>query len=269
MTRAHLLDRLIGDTMPALGTAADVQAFEASAPYDERIAAQSTYEALRLGMQRDPQAAGAALPGQGRARSDAADPEPCRVLCQGHAVGQPLRQLRRRHAGRGQLPAAAAAAELLRPVRRPGGRHRQPGESAAVGGAAGRDPARGRHQGAGHRRPAAGQRHLGQGAADQGQPAAAEGGAGDPRPGRRSAGRLRLRRAAAPPSVRPAGQRPADRGAGHRRLLPHRRHHRHAEAGAPQPCQPGLPGLGAAPDAADRRAAPSCAACRCSMWAVR
>ena len=57
MTRTHLLDRLIGDTMPALGTHAEVQAFESSAPYSERIAAQSTYEALRLGMQRDPQAA--------------------------------------------------------------------------------------------------------------------------------------------------------------------------------------------------------------------
>jgi fatty-acyl-CoA synthase len=56
MTRTHLLDRLIGDTMPALGTHAEVQAFESSAPYSERIAAQSTYEALRLGMQRDPQA---------------------------------------------------------------------------------------------------------------------------------------------------------------------------------------------------------------------
>jgi len=56
MTRAHLLDRLIGDTMPPLGTDAELKAFEASAPYDQRIAAQSTYEALRLGMLRDPQA---------------------------------------------------------------------------------------------------------------------------------------------------------------------------------------------------------------------
>jgi fatty-acyl-CoA synthase len=56
MTRAHLLDRLIGEAMPALRTAAEIQAFEASAPYGERIAAHSTYEALRLGMQRDPQA---------------------------------------------------------------------------------------------------------------------------------------------------------------------------------------------------------------------
>lgn len=57
MTRAHLLDRLIGDTMPALRTDADVKALETSAPYDERIAARSTYDALRLGMQRNPQAA--------------------------------------------------------------------------------------------------------------------------------------------------------------------------------------------------------------------
>ena len=56
MPRAHLLDKLIGDTMPALRNAADVAAFEAAAPYAERIAAPSTYEALRLGMQRNPQA---------------------------------------------------------------------------------------------------------------------------------------------------------------------------------------------------------------------
>ena len=49
MTRAHALDRLIGDSLPALRSAADVQAFEASAHYEERIAAQSTYEALQLG----------------------------------------------------------------------------------------------------------------------------------------------------------------------------------------------------------------------------
>jgi fatty-acyl-CoA synthase len=49
MNRAHVLDRLIGTQMPALRSTADVQAFEASAPYEARIAAQSTYQALQLG----------------------------------------------------------------------------------------------------------------------------------------------------------------------------------------------------------------------------
>jgi fatty-acyl-CoA synthase len=49
MTRAHALDRLIGASLPHLRSAADVQAFEATARYEERVAAQSTYEALQLG----------------------------------------------------------------------------------------------------------------------------------------------------------------------------------------------------------------------------
>ena len=56
MPRAHLLDRLIGAELPALRTAADLAAFEAT-PYAERIAAQSTYEALQLGAAHDPGAA--------------------------------------------------------------------------------------------------------------------------------------------------------------------------------------------------------------------
>lgn len=49
MPPAHALDRLIGDALPTFRTAADVQAFEASATYEDRIAAQSTYEALQRG----------------------------------------------------------------------------------------------------------------------------------------------------------------------------------------------------------------------------
>ena len=56
MVRKHLLDRMIGDTWPDLGTDAGLQAFEAT-PYDERIAARSTYEAVQLGAARDPAAA--------------------------------------------------------------------------------------------------------------------------------------------------------------------------------------------------------------------
>ena len=55
MTPAHLLDKLIGSEMPPLRNNADVLAFEAT-PYAERIAAQSTYEALQLGAARDPDA---------------------------------------------------------------------------------------------------------------------------------------------------------------------------------------------------------------------
>jgi len=51
-----LLDRLIGDSMPVFRNAEDVRAFEAGSSYAERIAAASTYEALRLGAARDPQA---------------------------------------------------------------------------------------------------------------------------------------------------------------------------------------------------------------------
>jgi fatty-acyl-CoA synthase len=43
-----LLDRVIGDSFPSLATAADIRAFE-SVPYVERIAAASTFDAIKLG----------------------------------------------------------------------------------------------------------------------------------------------------------------------------------------------------------------------------
>lgn len=55
MAQFHLLDRLMGAERPDLSTGALLRAFEAT-PYDERIAAQSTYEALQLGAARDPDA---------------------------------------------------------------------------------------------------------------------------------------------------------------------------------------------------------------------
>jgi fatty-acyl-CoA synthase len=55
MTRSHLLDRLIGEQMPVFAGDVDVRDFEAT-PYAERIAAASTYEALRLGAAHDPAA---------------------------------------------------------------------------------------------------------------------------------------------------------------------------------------------------------------------
>ena len=54
--RAHVLDKLIGGELPRFETMAQVAAFEASAPYAERVAAQSTYQALQLGAALDPQA---------------------------------------------------------------------------------------------------------------------------------------------------------------------------------------------------------------------
>jgi len=55
MTGVHPLDRLIGDDWPDLSTDAKLRAFEAT-PYDERVAARSTYEALQLGAARAPDA---------------------------------------------------------------------------------------------------------------------------------------------------------------------------------------------------------------------
>jgi fatty-acyl-CoA synthase len=55
MSRLHLLDRLIGDAWPVFASEAQLRAFEAT-PYAARIAAQSTYEALRLGAAHDPEA---------------------------------------------------------------------------------------------------------------------------------------------------------------------------------------------------------------------
>ena len=48
MSRAMLLDRFIGNSFPGLASAADVRAFE-GVPYSERIAAASTFDAIKLG----------------------------------------------------------------------------------------------------------------------------------------------------------------------------------------------------------------------------
>ncbi|OGB03656.1 MAG: acyl-CoA synthetase [Burkholderiales bacterium RIFCSPHIGHO2_12_FULL_69_20] len=53
---AHVLDRLIGAELPRFATPADVAAFEAQAPWDQRVAAQSTYQALQLGAAINPDA---------------------------------------------------------------------------------------------------------------------------------------------------------------------------------------------------------------------
>jgi len=55
MAGIHLLDRLIGDEYPTFAADADVRAFE-QVPYADRIAAQSTYDAIRLGAALNPDA---------------------------------------------------------------------------------------------------------------------------------------------------------------------------------------------------------------------
>jgi fatty-acyl-CoA synthase len=53
-TRAHVLDKLIGSEVPRFESMEQVRAFEALAPYAERVAAHSTYEALQLGASVNP-----------------------------------------------------------------------------------------------------------------------------------------------------------------------------------------------------------------------
>jgi fatty-acyl-CoA synthase len=55
MPGIHLLDRRIGNDYPTFATDAELRAFEAT-PYAERIAVQSTYEALKLGAAHNPDA---------------------------------------------------------------------------------------------------------------------------------------------------------------------------------------------------------------------
>src|SRR4051794_10555857 len=55
MKHLHLLDRVIGSEWPSLATEAQQRELEA-VPYDERVAAKSTYEAIALGAAHDPQA---------------------------------------------------------------------------------------------------------------------------------------------------------------------------------------------------------------------
>ena len=55
MAGLHLLDRIIGGEYPSFATDAEVRCFE-EVPYPDRIAAASTYEALRLGAAHKPDA---------------------------------------------------------------------------------------------------------------------------------------------------------------------------------------------------------------------
>src|ERR1700748_2832620 len=69
MPGVHLLDRVIGSEYPSFATDAEVRAFEQT-PYADRIAAQSTYDALKLGAAHN----GDAPALQFLANADPADP---------------------------------------------------------------------------------------------------------------------------------------------------------------------------------------------------
>src|SRR3569623_1758748 len=56
----HLLDTKIGAARPDLGTQAAQREFE-SVPFDERIAAKSTYDVIRIAAHADPQEPGTTL----------------------------------------------------------------------------------------------------------------------------------------------------------------------------------------------------------------
>ncbi|HUN50254.1 MAG TPA: AMP-binding protein, partial [Candidatus Sulfotelmatobacter sp.] len=55
MAGIHSLDRIVGNEYPIFASDADVRSFE-RVPYAERIAAQSTYDAIKLGAARNPDA---------------------------------------------------------------------------------------------------------------------------------------------------------------------------------------------------------------------
>src|SRR3569623_1780192 len=56
MAGIHALDRLNGDANPEFATDAEVRAFE-QGPYADRIAAESTYDAIMFGAARNPDGA--------------------------------------------------------------------------------------------------------------------------------------------------------------------------------------------------------------------
>ena len=194
--RANWLE-CIGETLPRLASAAEVEAFEHT-PYVERIAAQSTYEALQVAAAQDGDAPALIC-------LKNADPdEPAQTVSYARLmerVTQAANLFGSLGVGPGDvvsvmlplLPQAwyallgAQAAGIANPV--------NPLLSARR---LRRDPARRQHQGAGRPGAAAGHRHLGQGAARQGGLAGAHGGRRRARHG--GGGRDRVRHRARMPS---------------------------------------------------------------------
>ena len=194
MRGLHPLDRTIGTEWPVLGSDADVRAFEAT-PFAERIAATNTYEALRLGAARDPDAAALLfLPN--------ADPDETPAAVSHREFFGRVTQVANMLHGLGVGPGDVVS--LLLPLLpqsfcalfgAEAAGHREPGQSAARGRTDRRHPARREDQGADRARPAAGHRHLEQGRTHPRTAAGPEGDRRRPRRGRRGERRPCIRRA--------------------------------------------------------------------------
>ncbi len=163
----------------------------------------------------------------------------------------------------GVLPAAQPAADPLRDLGRRGCRDRQCDQPAAGAGAHRRADPRLQHPGAGdpgavpRHRPVAEGRRPARAVAGavrdrrgrSGQPVAGAAARGAQGPARAAAGgRAGLRYADRRLPGRPPGERTGDPSGRRRFLFPHRRHHRHAEAGAAQPLQRGGDGRDHGPE---------------------
>ncbi len=244
MRGLHPLDRMIGTEWPALGSDADVRAFEAT-PYAERIAATQHLRGAAPRRRPRPGCRGAAVPAERRSGREPAARQPPRVLRPPDAGRQHAARPRRRPGRRRQPAAAAVAAELLRAVRRRGGRHREPGQSAARGRPDRRHPARREDEGADRARPAAGHRHLEQGRTHPRPAAGPEGDRRRPRRGR-SRPTASMRSTRWPMRSPPIAWSAAGRS---RPTTTAAYFHTGGTTGMPKlvrhtPCEPGLPGLG-------------------------
>ena len=107
----------------------------------------------------------------------------------------------------------------------------------------------GRHQGTDRAWTHGGQRHMEQGRRSTRPTEAAEGNRSNQRFGRRGEFNLLLRCTDKPAAGRLPGERPTNRRRRCRRLLSHRRYHRHAEACSPNSRKPSISGLGMQSDA--------------------
>ena len=164
MAGIHLLDRTIGSEYPSLATDADVRVFE-QIPYLDRIAAASTYDAIRLGASHNPDAPAI----QFLPNADPAD-TPLVIshrdfFARADAGRQHVPCARRRQRRRRELHVAAVAGSVHHAVRRRSRRHRQSGQPV-IGAAPDRgNPGSRGHDGAGGARTDAGHRHLAEGRA--------------------------------------------------------------------------------------------------------
>ncbi|MGY4416566.1 hypothetical protein ACVWW4_008302 [Bradyrhizobium sp. LB7.1] len=244
MAGIHALDRLIGSDYPDLATDAEVRAFE-QVPYADRVAAESTYDAIRLGAAGNPD--GPAI--QFLQNADPAD-TPVVVTYRDFIarVTQAANMFHALGVEKGDVisfmlplvPDAfvtlfgAEAAGIANPVNP----LLEPHQIAEILEAAntkilvalGPMPGTDIWQKVEQIRP---------------RTQTSQGGRAGVRRRRSGEGNLCLQRSDQAAAVGPAYQRAQDSRQRHRGLFPHGRHHRNAKAGAAHPCQPGLSGLGA------------------------